>query len=71
MNSYQLHLLLEGLTRIYSVSELGDGLSIIVLLMRNFGVSQEDAEAVVEGALHLKKVRLDRGSEPSLETYLQ
>jgi hypothetical protein len=71
MSTYQLHLLLEALARVHSFEELSDGLSVISLLKKHLGFDSCEAEAVVEGAFQLKKVRVESQIHPRGEGYLQ
>ena len=71
MSTYQLQLLLEALAGVHSFEELSDGVPVISLLARHFGLDVFEAEAVVRGALDLKRVRVEGGSHAQRDVYLQ
>lgn len=72
MSPYIVNLLLEALTRVHSYGELIEGGRVTELLIRDFYLSPEQAETIIEGALELKKARVESGDGyvPS-EFYLQ
>ena len=61
MSTYLVKLLLEALTRVHSYGELIEGGQVTELLVRDFFLSPEEAEAIIEGALELKKARVESG----------
>ncbi len=71
MTSYQITLLLEALVSVYSTEELCAADSIIVRLVKHLRFEQQDAEALVVGALRLKEVRLRYGRQPSIYGVIQ
>ena len=71
MSNYQLRVLLEALISIHTFEEFWEPERIILLLIRQFSVSEEEAEAIVEGALHLKAFRARTSSHVGSVDYLQ
>ena len=60
-NTYILSLLLEALCSFYSLEELMETFLMERTLTKRFGVSPEDAKALVEGARMLKELRSKQG----------
>lgn len=70
MSTYQLRLLLEALASFHSFRELAEG-NVIADLVRYLGFSPLEAEAIVLGALQIKKIRGERQVNQTGEVYLQ
>lgn len=70
MSSYQIHLLLEALASVHSFKDLADGRAIIDLV-RHLGFSPQEAEAIILGALQIKRLRAGNILNRAGETYLQ
>jgi hypothetical protein len=71
MTNYQLHLLLEAIAKVHSFEELSGGIPVISLLVRHLGFETEAAEAIVQGALHIKTIRARKSAEHSELSYVQ
>lgn len=70
MSTYQLRLLLEALASVHSFKELTEGRAVIDLV-RHLGFTPLEAEAIVLGALQIKKIRTENNVSQSGEVYLQ
>lgn len=71
MTTYQVNLLLEALSRVYSSQELSDAECVVSCLVAHLGFDCEGAEAAVAGALALKEARARRGNIAPQDTYVQ
>ncbi len=71
MSKYQVHLLLEALVRVYSLSELEDCQTVVTHLCRHLSLSEDEGEIMVEGAVQLKRLRMEVGHFPSERTPIQ
>ena len=70
MSTYQLRLLLEALASFHSFRELAEG-RVVADLVRHLGLSPLEAEAIVFGALQIKKIRSEKNGNQIGEVYLQ
>ncbi len=71
MSLYQIKLLLEALTRVYSSQELSASEPVVACLVNHLGFGREEAEVFVTGALELKEVRARLGEVVPQDTYIQ
>lgn len=70
MSTYQLRLLLEALASVHSFKDLSEGRAVIDLV-RHLGFRPLEAEAIVLGALQIKKIRAENNVNSTGEVYLQ
>ena len=68
MHSFHVLLVLEGLCALYSVDELDGRSRVKCLLVDHLRLSDEDAEALIEGAIRLKLLREDETPGNVLKT---
>jgi hypothetical protein len=71
MTTFQISLLLEALSKVYSSQELAAAEPIVKSLVTHLGFDSHQAEALITGALHLKELRARLGERQINDIYIQ